>query len=327
MSSHIISAREWSCIVFGNFALASGRRTQTGSAWYNHYHTSLQTTTDGAALQAQLRVYSGDKSDQPLADDTVVFIVARAYLPLRNNGPALLEAFHCYPYPGDASDSAYDEQLPDIPVFMSALGIVRDCRNAEPQDNNKRISVEVGEWVREERRSFVVEAKLSCRTSRWTRFRLPAKQSIVSMYGTCCALRGDGVMIIDLENITTNALPAPLADSTGTTIGPGPPPATPTAKKRKYNAFASASNVHATPDPSRSPVTTGSGDRLEDPVASSSTSLARAPVAQLTDQDHALDASFSSPTSMTVSDATRANEDERIPGDSNGKAAGKRRAR
>lgn len=310
-----------SCIVFGNFALAGGRRVQSGATWYNHYHTAILTSTADSAMQAQLRVYS-PRHDVPVADDTVAFVVARAYLPPTSSGAALLEALHCFPYPGDASAPDYDEHLPVIPAFVTALGVVRAVHPPSSLDHDKRISLEVGEWIRDERKTFNIDAKLDCASSRWTHFRLPAVQSIISVFGTCCALREDGSMLINLDNITLNAMPS-SSNPAGELAGPRPlPDGTPVPpKKRKYTAFAlptspdrKLSTIHAPADTS--------------PTPGSNTRLLR--------QDLSIDGgepiSAPSPSTLLLSasnddDGSSQADNERGPIESGSKAAGKRKAR
>ena len=97
----------------GFFALADGRRVATHTPGNNfpfhhcHYTTSLKSL-DNTDVSATLRVYSG-AGDAPLADNSVVFVVAKA---LSQAGkPVELDAIVFTPMPGDINDDRYEARL------------------------------------------------------------------------------------------------------------------------------------------------------------------------------------------------------------------------
>ena len=141
-------------------AVAGGRRLPSQSpnsrtTYHCFYNTVLQSTgPPDASFPAELRVY-GPRDSVVLADNTVVFVYARLHVP--PTGTALLDVIQMYPFPGDPSDDTYDDHLPDIPAFVTALGVVRSVRDVTAIDHNKRVTVEVTERVRDERRGTMLE--------------------------------------------------------------------------------------------------------------------------------------------------------------------------
>lgn len=117
-------------IVFGFFTLSGGQRVQTtkpdGSSKTYHclYDTAIQCPS-GAIFPAQLRIYS-PSNDTPLADDTIAFVLARAYIPPSIPKDAiLLEASNVVAVPGDPSSEEYESRVPDSPwPYVFGLGTV-----------------------------------------------------------------------------------------------------------------------------------------------------------------------------------------------------------
>ncbi|EKM52949.1 uncharacterized protein PHACADRAFT_210712 [Phanerochaete carnosa HHB-10118-sp] len=275
-------------VVAATLGLAGGRRAQGGQSttYYCYYNTVLQPNGDSeAGVPAELRVYS-PKDSVVLPDNSVVFAYARVYIPAQ--GPALLDAIQIYPFPGDPSDDDYDNNLPTIPPFLFATGIIRSVRDVTTLDKNKYVLLEVSDRVRDGKKGFTFEAKFTGATPRWNRVPLPSLQSNAQIIGILCnERRTDGTVTIEAESLTFNALP--LATSAD---GAGPPPSTPPAKKRKYNAYLSSGSSPMSPaesasslaGPSGSPQSGGrehvraSGEEMpsrqpEDPETSGSSSL------------------------------------------------------
>ena len=92
--------------------------------WHVHYNTAL-TCQDLPLLPAELRNCS-PVINTVFQDDTVTFVMAKAYVPPGNvAGNILLEAIHITPLPGDPSDDSYDEHMPDFPYpIVFGLGTV-----------------------------------------------------------------------------------------------------------------------------------------------------------------------------------------------------------
>ena len=122
-----------SFIVVGYFGLSSRRRLRsdvtradgsTAAIWHVYYDTCLMCS-GSPTLPAELRKYS-TVNDAILVDDTVAFVVAKAFIPPGNlPGNVLLDAFHVVPMSGDPSSEDYEAHLPDFPLHLVfALGTV-----------------------------------------------------------------------------------------------------------------------------------------------------------------------------------------------------------
>lgn len=87
--------------------------------FYCIYQTSIQCSS-GVATPAELRVYS-PPGDDPLAEDTVIFLLAKVYIP--TSGKALLDAICLFPVPGVPSDDKYENSIPDMqfPMVIAPL--------------------------------------------------------------------------------------------------------------------------------------------------------------------------------------------------------------
>jgi hypothetical protein len=96
----------------------------SSAIWHVYYDTCL-ICSQGPAIPTELRKYS-PVNNTTLQDDTVAFVVARAFAPPRGVfGKVLLDAYHIVPMPGDPSSDSYDEQLPDFPnPLVFAMGVV-----------------------------------------------------------------------------------------------------------------------------------------------------------------------------------------------------------
>jgi hypothetical protein len=145
-------------VLFGNFCLAGGvrrptpKKTAANGTPINVYHMYYDTTisTPNGPLQAQLRVYSSN-AGLPLADNTVVFAVARAHV--RQQGPALLDAQAVYPYPGDPDSDSYEDGIPDFPgTFFIGAGPSRTSLKSPevaPDGHSRAFTLELSDYVRD----------------------------------------------------------------------------------------------------------------------------------------------------------------------------------
>jgi hypothetical protein len=118
--------------VAGFFGLTAGQRVRTEvprsngtsqGVYHIHYVTSVNTSQSGA-VPAELRKYS-PPHDSVLQDDTIAFVVAKAYVPMgKTTGNVLLEASHIFPVPGDPRSPEYEERVPDFCCpYIFAQGI------------------------------------------------------------------------------------------------------------------------------------------------------------------------------------------------------------
>lgn len=152
-------------IFFGFFALTSGHRkiTQKDSVgdappvktYHFHYTTSIQCANH-VALPANLRIYSS-ASDHLLADDTVAFVIAKAFVPA--NDVVLLDAYHIVDVPGNPRDDAYQDSVPDVPIpFVVGVGeVIRTDESFRGDGKPMAFSVSVSEYVRDGPKTSVVQ--------------------------------------------------------------------------------------------------------------------------------------------------------------------------
>ena len=164
------------CLVYGFFALASGRRvavsrlnssnpqadsSKSPSRWFCFYTTSLQCANHDA-IDAQLRVYS-PRDDIPLQDNTIAFVLAKLHVP--SNGTALLDALTVHPVPGDPQDEAYEGNVPDMPYpFVFGLGTTQGAHQTLADSASRGFLVRTSERVRDEQMAsellYVIRSKM-----------------------------------------------------------------------------------------------------------------------------------------------------------------------
>jgi hypothetical protein len=148
-----------SFVVVGFFGLAEATRkftikkSRNGDdmrVYHVHYTTCIQCT-DCSAAAADLRIYS-PFNDSPLPNETVAFVIAKAYAP---PGEIIqLEAFYLSPVPGDPSEDEYDERAPNVQIpFVFAVGQVCSGVHVLPGTDTKCFSVNLTEYVRDENQS------------------------------------------------------------------------------------------------------------------------------------------------------------------------------
>ena len=140
----------------GFFGLTSGQRVHTelpkpnGSTqgvYYVHYVTSLNTAQTGA-ISAEIRKYS-PPHDIILQNDTIVFVVAKAYVPPGDTtGNMLLEASHIIPVPGNPNSDGYEDLVPDFRFpLIFAQGTVTG-EHTETEGGIVTFPVTVSDYVR-----------------------------------------------------------------------------------------------------------------------------------------------------------------------------------
>jgi hypothetical protein len=145
-----------SFLILSFFVLLSGRRVRTAitkadgtstGIWHVHYETAL-TCQEPPSLPAELRNYS-PVNDTVFQDDTVAFVMAKAYAPPGNvAGNVLLDAIHVVLLPGDPLDDSYDEHLPDFPYpIVLGLGTVTSSVETLP-DGRFSFPVSLSDYMR-----------------------------------------------------------------------------------------------------------------------------------------------------------------------------------
>ena len=130
----------------GFFSLTSGQRvhtelpkpnSSTQGVYYVHYVTSLNTAQTGA-ISAEIRKYS-PPHDIILQNDTIVFVVAKAYVPPGDTtGNMLLEASHIIPVPGNPNSEGYEDLVPDFcfPLIFAQGTVTGEHTETERGDCN-----------------------------------------------------------------------------------------------------------------------------------------------------------------------------------------------
>ncbi|KAJ7233633.1 hypothetical protein C8J57DRAFT_1729387 [Mycena rebaudengoi] len=209
-----------------------------------HYITSLKTPSDDSASYpaATLRIYSA-AGDAPLPDNTVAFVVAKAFAP--TNKPIELDALFLSAVPGDPNDDDYDERVPDFPVFIYGVGHIP--ANHVPQsfdDGGKAFTLSLTEYVAGGSKSSTIQC-LYPGTRRWTNVPLPRAQSCTQFLGMCHGFADSALLRIALEHVTLSLGPHTLQTTATSTI-PEAPTATHTPRRKKYVAIGSTSTTPTT---------------------------------------------------------------------------------
>ncbi|KAH7919836.1 hypothetical protein BV22DRAFT_996804, partial [Leucogyrophana mollusca] len=138
--------------LFGFLCLAAGRRLNTtkpgapSKTYHAFYATALQCSS-GSSVPAEIRVYS-PFNDIVHPDNTVAFVVAKAYFP--NNDTVLLDASHVIAMPGNPASEDYEASLPDCAVpFLLALGSVPSKFELLPDGVSKAFNVVGSDFIRD----------------------------------------------------------------------------------------------------------------------------------------------------------------------------------
>jgi hypothetical protein len=145
-----------SFIVVGFLGLTSGRRVRSDVTrpdgtplvlWHVIYDTCL-ICSHPPSLPAELRKYS-PTGDTVLPDDTIAFVVAKAYVPpVHVSKTVLLDVMFLIPIPGDPSSTDYDERAPDFYTpLIFGIGTVATAQEALP-NTPVFFPVTVSEFVR-----------------------------------------------------------------------------------------------------------------------------------------------------------------------------------
>jgi hypothetical protein len=123
------------------------RSGETVNVCHTHYTTAVWCQIP-PHIPAELRIYSR-AGESVYADSTVVFVVAKAYIPAGDvPGDLLLEALHVAPFPGNQSEDGFDRTLPDFQWPLTfCLGTVTGASTDLP---NGQISfpVSTSDYVR-----------------------------------------------------------------------------------------------------------------------------------------------------------------------------------
>ncbi|EKM53736.1 uncharacterized protein PHACADRAFT_30676 [Phanerochaete carnosa HHB-10118-sp] len=250
LTSSLIMSAGSCAIIAAMLSLGGGRCAQGGQSttYYCYYNTVLQPTrVSKKGVLAELCVYS-PKDNVVLPDDTVVF----AYTQI-------------YSFPGNPSDNDNNNNLPEILPCLFATGIVRSVHDVTAIDNNKCVMLEISDHVQNGKKGFTFEyvvlfasplslshhyirAKFTGATSQWNCVPLPSLQLNAQIVSILCKdCHSDGIVTIEAESLTINALPAAA------------PTQVPPSKKRKYNAYIASGTSPSSPTASTSSLAGPSG--------------------------------------------------------------------
>ena len=141
-----------SLYVTGFFALSNGRHITLSVAGGDRpktfimYSSTIQCEQDDVAIPADVRLYARP-SHAILPDNTIVWMLAKAYLPPTRS--ANLDVVFLKSVPGDPDDDDYEEQAPDFPypVFFGVGQISSTHRVLE--DKSRVFDVATSQFVRE----------------------------------------------------------------------------------------------------------------------------------------------------------------------------------
>ncbi|KAJ7027448.1 hypothetical protein C8F04DRAFT_1294312, partial [Mycena alexandri] len=223
--------------VFGFFALAGGNRVATQPAGgqyeihHNYYNTTLHTTSDDQTPPpATLRVYSA-AGDTPLPDNTIAFVVAKAFAP--PGKPIELDALFLAPVPGDPNGANYDAHVPDVPAFIYGVGHIPANQPTQVfNDGGKMFALSLADYVG----GTVKNSTIHCvypGTRRWANTPTPRGQSCTQVLGTCNGFADSAQLQINLDHITLSLGPHTLSQAASTTNTTSPAtPATPASRKK-----------------------------------------------------------------------------------------------
>ena len=143
--------------LIGFFALTGGKcvvSTKSSKVYYCFFTTTIQCSGD-IDIPAEIRIYSL-YNDIVHADDTIVFVIAKAFCP--PNDTALLDAYHLVPVPGSPTETEYQlQRVPDCPYpFASGIGTVLSTE-VLADGVTKAFSVVVSDYVRDGTKSSTVQ--------------------------------------------------------------------------------------------------------------------------------------------------------------------------
>ena len=109
------------------------------------------------AIPAEIRLWC--PLSQPLhPDNTVAFIVAKAYIPSPGSLPnvALLDTLYLVPFPGDTDTDEYEDHIPDFPnPLVATLGTI-SASGSDLSTGHHCFPLSVREYVGDENKNSVI---------------------------------------------------------------------------------------------------------------------------------------------------------------------------
>lgn len=151
--------------LFGLFPLSGGRsvsrpKPKDSNATYRFflYRSTIQCVS-GAEIPAEVSIFP-EPGQQPLPDNTVAFLLARAYIP--DSGDAILDVIHMYPFPGDPTSDHYEDNIPDIlHPYAVAVGHVSGNGIVLADGQSKSFPISASQYVRDGPRASTLRSVFS----------------------------------------------------------------------------------------------------------------------------------------------------------------------
>lgn len=245
-------------MVCGFVAVAEGRRVSlvkpnaTAKTFYCLYSTALHCAGD-VSFPGEIWIYS-PFNDVILPDNTVGFLVAKAYFPPGVPGEKiLLEASHFMAVPGDPASETYELAIPDcVPPFVLGMGTVPSRPLTLADGTSRAFSVAVSDYVRDGKKTSMVQCVFEGSRTHWSRTPSPAVNSCVHFFGLMNGVAVNGGVSITLESIVLNVGVLEASNTASSQV---------TSKRRKLSAF-----VDRAPAQSMAPAR-GSGSASSSDVA------------------------------------------------------------
>ena len=135
-----------SCHILGIFSLSGGSRN-TEPTYYVQYLSALEFTDDNKFINVSICKFT-PSTDILYADDSFVFMVAKAVLPVGGDG--MLDSIYCTPF--KSSLDTFQSSLPPEPTHTAFItGTVSSVGSSGP---TRSFTLTASEYVRDERRTF-----------------------------------------------------------------------------------------------------------------------------------------------------------------------------
>lgn len=184
--------------------MASGETSKPGGG-AKAYHCLYDTIVQCTSVPAKLRVYS-PFNDLLLADDSMAYVIARAYIPLSiPRDPILLEASEFAAFPGDPGSEEYEAAIPDCPwPVIFGVGTVTMRAVSLPDGVTKAFAVTSSDFVRDANMSSTVVCCFDSSRPRWCRTPVPNLNTAVFYTGQFSGAAASGWISVDLRNISLN---------------------------------------------------------------------------------------------------------------------------
>ena len=139
-----------SFLISGIFFLSDSARSANPS-YYTHYLSALDFLDADQFINISIRKYT-PPSEPLYAEQTIVFLVAKAALPAGEDG--MLDVIHCTPFQSSWED--FKDCLPPSPTHTASVtGTITAIDNV---GSTRSFTVNASEYVRDERCGFTIRS-------------------------------------------------------------------------------------------------------------------------------------------------------------------------